>query len=115
MARAPCPPPASAAPRRPSPPSASATPTSRCPASPTSAPEADPRTPHLVAAQPKEVETMLRSLFSSISGMRANQTMMDVVGNNISNVNTVGYKTASTEFEDTLSQMLQGASAPQDR
>jgi flagellar hook protein FlgE len=55
---------------------------------------------------------MLRSLFSSISGMRASQTMMDVVGNNIANVNTVGYKSASAEFEDTLSQMLQGASAP---
>ena len=40
------------------------------------------------AAQQKEVSIMLRSLFSSISGMRANQTMMDVVGNNIANVNT---------------------------
>jgi len=58
---------------------------------------------------------MLRSLFSSISGMRANQTMMDVVGNNIANVNTIGYKSASAMFEDTLSQMLQGASAPQNR
>ena len=55
---------------------------------------------------------MLRSLFSSISGMRANQTMMDVVGNNIANVNTIGYKSSSAMFEDTLSQMLQGASAP---
>jgi flagellar hook protein FlgE len=58
---------------------------------------------------------MLRSLFSSISGMRANQTSMDVVGNNIANVNTIGYKTSSAMFEDTLSQMLQGASAPQNR
>jgi flagellar hook protein FlgE len=58
---------------------------------------------------------MLRSLFSSISGMRANQTMMDVVGNNIANVNTIGYKSSSAMFEDTLSQMLQGASAPQNR
>ena len=58
---------------------------------------------------------MLRSLFSSISGMRANQTMMDVVGNNIANVNTIGYKSSSAIFEDTLSQMLQGASAPQNR
>ncbi|MFL6101571.1 MAG: flagellar hook protein FlgE [Actinomycetales bacterium] len=58
---------------------------------------------------------MLRSLFSSISGMRANQTMMDVVGNNIANVNTIGYKSSSAIFEDTLSQMLQGASAPQSR
>jgi flagellar hook protein FlgE len=54
-------------------------------------------------------------LFSSISGMRANQTMMDVVGNNIANVNTIGYKSSSAIFEDTLSQMMQGASAPQNR
>jgi flagellar hook protein FlgE len=55
---------------------------------------------------------MLRSLYSSISGMRAHQTMMDVVGNNISNANSVGYKTSNVVFEDTLSQMLRGASAP---
>jgi flagellar hook protein FlgE len=55
---------------------------------------------------------MLRSLFSGISGLRAHQTMMDVVGNNISNVNTVGYKDSSTVFEDTLSQMVQNGTAP---
>lgn len=55
---------------------------------------------------------MLRSLFSSISGMRAHQSMMDVVGNNISNANSVGYKSSNIVFEDTLSQMLRGASAP---
>jgi len=56
---------------------------------------------------------MLRSLFSGISGLRAHQQMMDVTGNNISNVNTVGYKTSQAMFEDTLSQMLRGAGAPQ--
>jgi flagellar hook protein FlgE len=55
---------------------------------------------------------MLRSLFSAISGLQAHQTMMDVVGNNIANVNTVGYKSSSTDFEDTLSQMLRNGSAP---
>jgi flagellar hook protein FlgE len=55
---------------------------------------------------------MLRSLFSSISGMRAHQTMMDVVGNNISNANSVGYKSSNIVFEDTLSQMVRGSSAP---
>ena len=49
---------------------------------------------------------MLRSLYSGISGLRAHQTMMDVTGNNISNVNTVGFKTAQTVFQDTLSQMV---------
>jgi len=55
---------------------------------------------------------MLRSLFSAISGLQAHQTKMDVVGNNIANVNTVGYKSSTTVFEDTLSQMLRNGSAP---
>jgi flagellar hook protein FlgE len=56
---------------------------------------------------------MLRSLFSGVSGLRAHQTMLDVVGNNIANVNTVGFKASSVEFEDTLSQALKAAGAPQ--
>jgi flagellar hook protein FlgE len=56
---------------------------------------------------------MLRSLFSGISGLRSHQTMMDVVGNNIANVNTAGFKTSQTVFEDTLSQLLKAAGAPQ--
>ncbi|HEV7755520.1 MAG TPA: flagellar hook protein FlgE [Mycobacteriales bacterium] len=56
---------------------------------------------------------MLRSLFAGISGLRAHQTMMDVTGNNIANVNTAGYKASQTVFQDTLSQMIQGAGAPQ--
>ena len=39
---------------------------------------------------------MLRSLFSGISGLRANQTMLDVTGNNIANANTVGFKASTT-------------------
>ncbi|WP_138418290.1 flagellar hook protein FlgE [Sinomonas gamaensis] len=56
---------------------------------------------------------MLRSLYSGISGLRAHQTMLDVTGNNIANVNTAGFKGSSTEFQDTLSQLTQGASGPQ--
>jgi flagellar hook protein FlgE len=56
---------------------------------------------------------MLRSLFSGVSGLRAHQTMLDVVGNNIANVNTTGFKASSVEFEDTLSQALRAAGAPQ--
>lgn len=56
---------------------------------------------------------MLRSLYSGISGLRAHQTMLDVTGNNIANVNTAGFKASSTQFQDTLSQMTQGASGPQ--
>ena len=54
---------------------------------------------------------MLRSLFAGISGLRANQLMLDVTGNNIANANTIGFKSSSTVFQDTLSQMLTGASA----
>ena len=56
---------------------------------------------------------MLRSLFSGISGLRSHQQMMDVTGNNIANVNTVGFKSSATIFEDTLSQLLNAAGAPQ--
>lgn len=56
---------------------------------------------------------MLRSLFSGISSLRAHQTMLDVTGNNIANANTTGYKASRTLFQDTLSQMLKPAGAPQ--
>jgi flagellar hook protein FlgE len=56
---------------------------------------------------------MLRSLFSGISGLRAHQQMMDITGNNIANVNTAGFKSSQSIFEDTLSQMLRPAGAPQ--
>src|ERR1700710_1331837 len=52
---------------------------------------------------------MLRSLFAGISGLRVNQTMLDVTGNNIANANTVGFKASTTVFQDTLSQMLTAA------
>ena len=52
---------------------------------------------------------MLRSLFSAVSGLRSHQTMMDVIGNNIANVNTTGYKSGQTVFEDTLSQAVRNA------
>ena len=55
---------------------------------------------------------MLRSLFSGITGLRAHQTMLDVTGNNIANVNTAGFKSSQTVFEDTLSQLLQASGAP---
>ena len=55
---------------------------------------------------------MLRSMFSAISGLRAHQTKMDVTGNNIANVNTVGYKSSTTVFQDTLSQVIRAGGAP---
>jgi flagellar hook protein FlgE len=56
---------------------------------------------------------MLRSLFAGISGMRSHQAMMDVTGNNIANVNTAGFKSSQAVFQDTLSQLVHGAGAPQ--
>lgn len=55
---------------------------------------------------------MLRSMFSAISGLRGHQIMMDVVGNNIANVNTVGYKAGRVNFQDILSQMFRGGTGP---
>jgi flagellar hook protein FlgE len=55
---------------------------------------------------------MLRSLNSGVSGLKAFQTKLDVIGNNIANVNTVGYKKSQVVFEDLFSQTLTGASAP---
>lgn len=56
---------------------------------------------------------MLRSLYAGISGLRAEQTMLDVTSNNIANVNTVGFKSSSVQFEDTLSQTISSAGLPQ--
>jgi flagellar hook protein FlgE len=55
---------------------------------------------------------MLRSMFAAVTGLRSHQAFMDVVGNNIANVNTTGYKTSNVLFEDLLSQSLRGAGAP---
>jgi flagellar hook protein FlgE len=56
---------------------------------------------------------MMRSMFSGVSGLRNHQLRMDVIGNNIANVNTVGYKKGRVTFQDMLSQSLRGASGPQ--
>ncbi len=52
---------------------------------------------------------MLRSMYAAVSGLQSNQLMMDVVGNNIANVNTIGYKSSAAVFADVLSQTLNGA------
>lgn len=60
-----------------------------------------------------EVIFMMRSLFAGVSGLKNHQTRMDVIGNNIANVNTIGYKKSRVTFQDMLSQTLRGASSPQ--
>ncbi len=55
---------------------------------------------------------MMRSLFAGVSGMRNHQVRLDVIGNNIANVNTLGFKASRVTFEEALSQLVQGASRP---
>ena len=55
---------------------------------------------------------MMRSLFSGVSGLKTHQIRMDVIGNNIANVNTVGYKTQNVTFTDVFYQTVQAASGP---
>ena len=57
---------------------------------------------------------MMRSVFSAISGLRNHQTLLDVVGNNIANVNTTAFKMGRVVFQDILSQTIRGASTPSD-
>ncbi|GEM_PF-3287580 len=57
---------------------------------------------------------MLRSMFAGLAGLSNNQTGLDVVGNNIANVNTVGYKSSKIEFTELLNQTIRGASSPQE-
>jgi flagellar hook protein FlgE len=53
---------------------------------------------------------MLRSMYSGISGMKNFQTKLDVIGNNIANVNTYGYKKGRATFQDLMNQTVSGAS-----
>src|SRR6478672_13372470 len=55
---------------------------------------------------------MLRSLYAGVSGLRNNQVRMDVIGNNVSNVNTVAFKAGRVTFKEGFAQLLQGASRP---
>lgn len=55
---------------------------------------------------------MLRSMYSGISGMRGFQTKLDVIGNNIANVNTAGFKASRVSFNSMLSQMMSGGTTP---
>ena len=51
---------------------------------------------------------MLRSMYAGISGMRGFQTKLDVIGNNIANVNTAGFKKGRVTFQDMMSQTTSG-------
>jgi len=55
---------------------------------------------------------MMMSMFASVSGLKAHQTRMDVIGNNIANVNTVGFKASRATFQEIFSQTLSPAGSP---
>lgn len=55
---------------------------------------------------------MMRAMYSGVSGLKTHQTKMDVIGNNIANVNTVGFKSSSVTFSEIMYQNLSGASGP---
>jgi flagellar hook protein FlgE len=59
-------------------------------------------------------KNMLRSMYSGVSGMKGFQIKLDVIGNNIANVNTVGYKKSRVIFQDMLSQNIGGVTAPEE-
>jgi len=54
---------------------------------------------------------MMRSLYSGVTGLKNHQTKMDVIGNNIANVNTAGFKASRVIFQDIYSQTVAPASA----
>lgn len=58
---------------------------------------------------------MIRSMSAAVTGLRGHQLKLDVIGNNIANVNTTGFKKSQARFEDLLSQTIQGATGPLDR
>jgi flagellar hook protein FlgE len=55
---------------------------------------------------------LLNSLFAGVSGLRNHQSMMDVIGNNIANVNTIGFKGSRVTFSDTFNQFLKAGTNP---
>ncbi len=58
---------------------------------------------------------MIRSMSTAVTGLRGHQQKLDVIGNNIANVNTIGFKMSQARFEDLLSQTIQGATGPDER
>ena len=55
---------------------------------------------------------MIGSLFAGVSGLNVNSKALNVIGDNIANVNTLGFKAGRITFKDTMSQLLSGASRP---
>jgi flagellar hook protein FlgE len=58
---------------------------------------------------------MMRALFSGVSGLDTSTLRMDVIGNNVANVNTIGFKMSRITFEESIAQLLEGATGPAER
>ncbi len=58
--------------------------------------------------------SLINSLFAGVSGIRNHQSMLDVIGNNIANVNTIGYKGSRVTFSDTFNQFIRYGTNPTD-
>ena len=58
--------------------------------------------------------SLINSLFSGVSGIRNHQSMLDVIGNNIANVNSIGYKGSRVTFSDTFNQFVRYGTNPTD-
>jgi len=56
--------------------------------------------------------SLLNSLFAGVSGVKNHQSMMDVIGNNIANVNTIGFKGSRVTFSDAFNQMIKAGTSP---
>ena len=55
---------------------------------------------------------MIQAMYSGVSGLRAFKTQLDVIGNNIANLNTIGFKASRVSFQDTMSQTMNAGSGP---
>ncbi len=55
---------------------------------------------------------MMASLFAGVSGLKNHQVRMNVIGNNIANINTIGYKASRVNFQEALVQTFRGAGRP---
>lgn len=60
----------------------------------------------------RRMNVMIRSMYSGVSGMKSNQTKMDVIGNNIANVSTTAFKSGRVRFQDTFSQLESNSQEP---
>ena len=75
-------------------------------------PSPSPTSPDPATHEQGALPLMMRGMFAAISGLKNHQVMLDVTANNISNVNTMGYKSARVTFQDSLTQVQRGAAGP---